>query len=131
MLDRMDEAEEPLRHALALNPRSTYALQNLAAMKAMRKRHGEALDLYRRLVEVSPRNPNAHHGLGTALFHLGRLDEALDALEHALALDPRREDIRTNRDEVLAILRPPRRARGVARGRSPGAWGAKRGRSGA
>ena len=105
MLDRMDEAEEPLRHALALNPRSRYALQNLAAMEAMRKRHGEALDLYRRLVAVHPRNPSAHHGMGTALYHLGRLDEALDALERALVLDPAREDIRTNRDQVLAILR--------------------------
>ena len=105
MLDRMDEAEEPLRHALALNPRSKYALQNLAAMEAMRTRYGEALDLYRRLVEVSPRNPSAHHGLGTALYHLGRPDEALESLERALALDPAREDIRTNRDEVLAILR--------------------------
>ena len=105
MLNRMDEAEEPLRHALALNPRSKYALQNLAAMEAMRTRHGEALDLYRRLVEVSPRNPSAHHGLGTALYHLGRPDEALESLERALALDPAREDIQTNRDEVLAILR--------------------------
>ena len=104
-LGRMDEAGESLRHALALNPRSTYALQNLAAMEVMRQYYDEALDLYRRLVEVSPRNPSAHHGLGTALFYLDRLDEALDSLERALALDPWREDIRTNRDEVLAILR--------------------------
>ena len=80
-------------------------MQNLAAMEALRKRHGEALDLYRRLVAVSPRNPSAHHGMGTALYHLGRPDEALDALERALALDPAREDVRTNREELLAILR--------------------------
>ena len=84
---------------------SKYALQNFATLKVKRQRYGEALDLYRRLVEVSPRNPSAHHGVGTALFFLGRLDEALAALERALALDPTRADIRTNRDEVLAILR--------------------------
>ncbi len=104
-LDRIDEAEGPLSRALALDPRSVYALQNLAALQVMRQRYGEALDLYRRLVEVSPRNPSAHHGVGTALYFLGRPDESLNALERALTLDPMREDIRTNRDEVREILR--------------------------
>ena len=105
MLDRLDEAEEPLRRALALDPRSVYALQNLAAAEVRWKRYGEALDLYRRLAEVETDNPSAHHGAGTALYYLGRLEEALESLERALALDPEREDIRTNRDEVRAILR--------------------------
>ena len=105
MTGRRDEAEEPFRHALKLDPRSKYALQNFAALEVKRQRYGEALDLYRRLAEVAPRNPSAHHGVGTALYFLGRLDEALAALERALALDPMREDIRTNRDEVRAVLR--------------------------
>ncbi len=109
MLDRLEEAEERLRHALELDPKSVYALQNMASLAVSRKRYGEALDLYRRLVEVNPRNPSAHHGVGTALYFLGRPAEALKALERALALDPARDDIRTNRDEVLAIL--GRRAR--------------------
>ncbi len=104
MLDRLDEAEEPFRRALALDPKSVYALQNLAALEVRRQRYGEALALYRRLVEVDPRNPSAHHGVGTALYYLGRFDAALEALERALDLDPMRDDIRTNRDEVLAIL---------------------------
>ncbi len=104
MLDRLDEAEEPFRRALALNPKSVYALHNLASLEVRRQRYGEALALYRRLVEVDPRNPSAHHGVGTALYYLGRLDAALEALERALDLDPMRDDIRTNRDEVLAIL---------------------------
>ncbi len=109
MLDRLDEAEERLRHALALDPKSVYALQNMASLAVRRKRYGEALDLYRRLVEVNPRNPSAHHGVGTALYFLGRPAEALKALERALALDPARDDVRTNRDEVLAVM--GRRAR--------------------
>ena len=104
MLDRLDEAEEPFRRALALNPKSVYALHNLATLEVRRQRYGEALALYRRLVEVDPRNPSAHHGVGTALFYLGRFDAALGALERALDLDPMRDDIRTNRDEMLAIL---------------------------
>ena len=104
MLDRLDEAEERLRHALALDPKSVYALQNMASLALRRKHYGEALDLYRRLVEVNPRNPSAHHGVGTALYFLGRPAEALKELDRALALDPARDDIRTNRDEVLEIL---------------------------
>ena len=107
MLGRLDEAEEQLRAALSLDPKSAYALQNMASLAVKRERYGEALDLYRRLVEVSPRNPSAHHGVGTALYFLGRPAEALKALERGLALDPARGDIRTNRDEVLAILGAP------------------------
>ena len=104
MLERLDEAEAPLRHAVERDPHSTHALQNLAAAEVMRHRYDAALDLYRRLVEIDPRNPSAHRGVGTALHHLGRLDEALEHLERALALDPTRADIRTNRNEVRAML---------------------------
>ena len=94
MLGRVDEGAEHLHRALALDPRSVYALQNLAATEAMRKRHSEALRLYRRLVEVDPRNPSAHHGVGTALYYLGRHGEALEALDRGVSLDPARQDIR-------------------------------------
>ena len=105
MLNRPEEAEEPFRRALALNPRSTYALQNFASLKIRQQRYREALDLFRRLVRVDPRNPSAHHGLGTALYFLGKPEKALAHLERALALDPMRDDIRTNRDQVLTFLR--------------------------
>ena len=104
MLERLDEAEAPLRHAVERDPHSTHALQNLAAAEVMWHRYDAALDLYRRLVEIDPRNPSAHRGVGTALYQLGRLDEALEHLERALALDPTRADIRTNRNEVRAML---------------------------
>ena len=89
VLDRLDEAEERLRHALSLDPKSTYALQNMASLAVRRKRYGEALDLYRRLVGVSPpQSERPTTGVGTALYFLGRPAEALKALERALALDP-------------------------------------------
>ena len=105
MLNRHDEAEEPFRRALALDPKSAYALQNFASLKIRQKRYREALEFYRRLVRTDPRNPSAHHGMGTALYFLGDHEMALASLERALALDPMREDIRTNRDQVLTFLR--------------------------
>ena len=104
MLDRHDEAREHLRHALALDPRSTYALQNLAALETMQERYPQSLSLYRRLAEIVPHSPDAHHGMGTALYYLNRLEESLAALERALALDPARQDIRKNRDQVRGLL---------------------------
>ena len=104
MLDRHDEAREHLRHALALDPRSTYALQNLAALETMQERYPQSLSLYRRLAEIVPHSPDAHHGMGTALYYLNRLEESLAALERALALDPARQDIKKNRDQVRGLL---------------------------
>ncbi len=104
MLDRHDEAREHLRHALALDPRSTYALQNLAALETMQERYPQSLSLYRRLAEIVPHSPDAHHGMGTALYYLNRLEESLAALERALALDPARQDIGKNRDQVRGLL---------------------------
>ena len=105
MLNRPEEAEEPFRRALALDPRSTYALHNFASLRIRQQRYREALDLFRRLVRADPRNPSAYHGLGTALYFLGKPEKALAHLERALALDPMRDDIRTNRDQVLTFLR--------------------------
>ena len=100
LLERGDEAEQHLRHALELDSRSIYALQNLAALESIRENHGEALGFYRRLAEAMPGNPDAWHGIGTALYRLGRPQDALAVLEHALALDPARRDIALNRDQL-------------------------------
>ena len=71
-----------------------------------------------------PQPENAHtRPWGTALFTWAGSTRALDALEHALALDPRREDIRTNPRRGAGDPAPPRRARRVARGAIAGCMG--------
>jgi predicted O-linked N-acetylglucosamine transferase (SPINDLY family) len=59
----------------------------IAALKALR-RVPEAIDTYRRAIDVAPRNPNAHLNLGNALALLNRHEEALACYERVLALDP-------------------------------------------
>ena len=51
----------------------------------------EAIDLYRRAIEIDPNYQDALHGLGMALFNRGRLDEAVDAAKRLIEID--KEDI--------------------------------------
>ncbi len=49
--------------------------------------------------------PDAWYNKGNALARLGRLDEAINAYNMALDLDPNHEDARYNRDQVRKLLK--------------------------
>ncbi len=49
---------------------------------------GAAERLFREAVQVAPKRGEGWHGLGVALYHMGRPTEAYEALRHAIALDP-------------------------------------------
>jgi len=51
----------------------------------------EAIDLYRKAIEIDPDYQDALHGLGMALFNRGRLDEAVDTAKRLIEID--KEDI--------------------------------------
>ena len=95
---KFDDAEKHLRHVLNLDPRYAIALQNLALLQLKRQHYDEALEHYRRLIETNPDNAAAHSGLGIALYHLGKIEDALASLDRALSLDPTLEDVRVNRE---------------------------------
>jgi tetratricopeptide (TPR) repeat protein len=50
--------------------------------------YAKAVDLYRRLVKISPEVPAGWINLGVALINLGKYREAADSLREARALDP-------------------------------------------
>ena len=112
-MGRLDEAEEWLRAALALDPRHSVVLQNLAESLRKQERLDEALRYYRAVLEADPGNPLPHAGMGHALFGLGRYEEALRSLDRALALAPGLESVRTMRDSALSR---PGAGRGSLRG---------------
>ena len=85
---RADAAVDFNRQALAADPHSVAALRPYAATRYNAGRYGEALQLYRRISELVPGDINAHIGQGISLEGLGRRDEAKQAYERALALDP-------------------------------------------
>lgn len=71
------------------------------------QRYGEALELYRTLLEITPDSATTHSNLGAALYHLGRLQEALQSFERALTLDPDLEVARTALAAVRKHLQQP------------------------
>ena len=97
---RFADAERHLRRALGINPHDSKALHNLALARLRQKHYAEALALYRRVVERMPRNARAFADMGIALYYLGRVEEALKNLDHALSLDPTLKDARANREAI-------------------------------
>lgn len=59
-----------------------------AVSLAMQSRWAEAADLNRQIIESYPKDVEAHNRLGKSLIELGKFDEAREAYNHALRLDP-------------------------------------------
>ena len=87
-LGSYETAAGHLEHALQFDPHDTEALDRLALVRFRQQRYGVALELYERLLEMTPEVAQAHANRGAALYHLGREDAALQSFERALALDP-------------------------------------------
>lgn len=59
-----------------------------AVSLAMQSRWAEAAELNRQIIETSPKDVEAHNRLGKALMELAKFDEAREAYNHTLRLDP-------------------------------------------
>lgn len=66
-------------------PDNLVALSELAHVLTRIGRVEDGLEVDRRLVRAEPDNPTAHYNLACSLALVGRRDEALDALEAAVA----------------------------------------------
>jgi|SRR5450759_220570 len=63
-----------------------------------------AEDSFRRCITLMPTNPKGFVGLSSPLYALGRKDEALDACEKALEIDPKYINAWYNKSIVLSDL---------------------------
>jgi tetratricopeptide (TPR) repeat protein len=87
-LERFEEAIEPLRRAVMLEPNELAHHNLLGFCYYKLERHGEAVDCFRRAVEIDPTSGIDWANLGSNLRDLSRSDEAIAAYERALELDP-------------------------------------------
>ena len=89
-LGRYAQAARSLEQAVSLRPDSLSISPHHFLAEALRKeeRHEEAIDRYRRVLEIDPGFAYAHAGIGYAMFSLQRYDEALDWLGRSVSLEP-------------------------------------------
>jgi tetratricopeptide (TPR) repeat protein len=79
-------AEEAFRAALARDPASAEAQNNLGLALREQGRLPEAIVAYQAAIRLRPDYPEAHHNLGVASFSLGRLEEAIQSFREAIRM---------------------------------------------
>ena len=78
-----------LEAALAKNPEDTKAKLELAHAYVDANRFGEAIPLYRQILDKNPHDPEALTHMGLILTRAGHADAALQMFDRALAADPK------------------------------------------
>ncbi len=90
-LGRLEESEQAVERARAADPHARSVPFIAAALRLAQGRPHEAVDEALRAIAMQFRWPEAHHRLGVALAQIGRLDEAIRALETSIAQGPTSE----------------------------------------
>jgi tetratricopeptide (TPR) repeat protein len=88
-LDRPDEAIAELRAVLRAQPNHAVAHRNLADLLIRLNRHADAVAHLAKACDLQPGNAANHARKGVALQEMGRIDEARQCYERAIAIEPR------------------------------------------
>ena len=86
---RSGEAEQLLTRVAQLAPAHPAVLNELGVRMMQRGDAGKARELFRRATQADPNHPALWANLASSLHALDLLPEELDAIERALALEPR------------------------------------------
>ena len=95
---------------LSQAPWSGRAHYNLGCALHKAGRVDEAIDHYRRALEISDRGALVHSSLGVALVQRGEVEEGLQHLAKAVELDPEQAECRNNLGHALVGIGKPREA---------------------
>lgn len=75
--------------ALRLNPHDIMAMDRLGNILLVdEKKPEEAKDIYQRIIEELPNYPDGQYFMGSALYDMGKVDEAIPYLQRCAELDP-------------------------------------------
>ncbi|MEX2614646.1 MAG: putative 2OG-Fe(II) oxygenase [Alphaproteobacteria bacterium] len=114
-LRRLDECLETVMSGLKKFPDHPDLLNNAGVLNDMLKRPAGAETCFRQLTRVQPRRGGAYLGLGNALRQQGRYDDALQAYETAVALEPGNPAPQVNRANMLGQMGEGARAQAAYR----------------
>jgi len=87
-LSQLDEAIEQFSRAIQLDPNLSRAYRGLGQAMIIKGDVAQALTVSRRGFELSPSEPDSLIFYGMALFESGKLAEATEKIEQAMALHP-------------------------------------------
>src|SRR5437867_2441683 len=96
------DSEKLWTHALARDPQSSIAENNLGVVRADQSKLAEAIEHYQRALQMRPDYADAYFNLGNALFQQGKLAEASDHYRQALAIKRDHARAHNNWGVVLA-----------------------------
>ena len=91
----------------AVSPAAIAEARRLYKEGAKYRRAGlliQATELFRRAVELNPDYANAHQDLGHTYFDMGRWEEAIQSLQHALVLKPKDKETLRAIDEAQRMM---------------------------
>jgi len=104
MLGRHEEALSTCERALALQPRSVYALSNRAMLLHNLRRGDESIACYSHALTLFPNDVALLTNFGAALVDFWRPQEALACYDRALGLQPGSPDALNGRGNALRML---------------------------
>ncbi len=103
--ERIGDAEVVYRRAMQIDERNDMICFRFAMLQAGAGHKAEAIDLFRRALEIRPGRLQPLRHLGALCFELGRFDEALPVMREIVELRPRAADAHTNLARTLLALR--------------------------
>ena len=96
------DSERLWRHALAIDPKSSFAHNNLGLVLAQRGETSEAMRKFREATEIDPNFAEAHNNLGHLLVSQGSLEEGIQELRKAILIKPAFAEAHNNLGNALA-----------------------------
>jgi tetratricopeptide (TPR) repeat protein len=95
------DSESLWNHTLACTTNNAVAHYNLGRMLLQSGRLDEAIQQFRKTLEIDPHSVKAHNDYGAALLRLDRVNEAMARFRRALELDPNYPDAHNNLGSAL------------------------------
>lgn len=117
---RVADARAPYDHSYELGRGDAAVVGRFAAYAAATRRRAEAERAVARARELDPLNATIHRAVGFVHYAAGDYEAAIDAVEHALALNPALSDSHARIGMALIALKRPLEAIAAAAGEKSG-----------
>ena len=100
-LGDLDKAQHHGRQATKLSSNDADSFYNYGLALADAKKFEEAIEVYKRSIEINPQYGLAYNNLGSAWEEIDDMDSAFDAYQKAIDIDPQHSEAQHNLGAIL------------------------------